>query len=78
MTTAELGTLVGCIENKRLGIQCTRVLYLSSLVTSSAKHNIYMSWTSLTDIHDPTNENTGTPSNFVIFTLIFYHDYFLV
>lgn len=39
MTTAELGTLVGCIENKRIGNQCTRV-FLSLVMRSSAKDNI--------------------------------------
>lgn len=67
MTTAELGTLVGCIENKRLGIPCTRVLFLTSLVISSAKDNIYSSWTSLTEMHEPTNENTGITSKFELF-----------
>lgn len=44
MIIVELGILVGCIENKRLGISCIRVLFFIFLVISLVKDNIYMLW----------------------------------
>lgn len=59
MIIVELGILVGCIENKRLGISCIRVLFFIFLVISLVKDNIYTLWILLIDMYELINENIG-------------------